>query len=639
MAVEAAHADSSPLDYYTHLLLPSRDGCDMARLLAYVEGRVVFHHELRCAIQDDADPAPVLRELALHDARPQRLWGELPAAQCQRLVMAAVERLRHATRLSPLSECAVSLEQWVQYKGEWERDAFALRAGLSIRVPRAPPAAGDGFIGCAPTSYAVRADGTVARTPPSPPRAPRARVHALPRAPVNSPAVVPRPAKAARKATPAPAPPSPILPVADHDDEVGVDPTDAPGPRGVSESQAERGARKRSVGGTSRGWIAVVHLMLRDEITVEALREYAAAVLERFRVAAGLGRFRFASGQLEVAPETTRLHWQCACGFEQPVRGAHVVKIFAELCAHVAAGAPALKPHVEPMVGTPAQAREYALKPETRYVVEGAPLSFDHGGAIAAAILKAGSRTDLDYRGAAASYLAGGDAALAESHPALFVKHHEGIVALALASEPRVQLDLLAGKALHRWQAEAKLLLAHAADSRSVHFLIDPEGGAGKSSFSAQTYYDAPTSVVQLPWGAAQRDFVALFTRKTDAVCVNLPRGAPRDHGFARQWAALLADVEKLKDRVLFVSKYQSRMLLLERSPHVLIFTNELVDVSGLTKDRPIIWLLSAPPAAFAARVLGEPEPVPYPQIYVPFARRVFYGPSAGKVFAPGEEY
>ena len=59
------------------------------------------------------------------------------------------------------------------------------------------------------------------------------------------------------------------------------------------------------------------------------------------------------------------------------------------------------------------------------------------------------------------------------------------------------------------------------------------------------------------------------------------------------------------------MAKYQSRMLLLELTPHVLVFTNELVGVSGLTKDRPIIWLLSPPPAASSARVLGEPEPVP----------------------------
>lgn len=605
-------SDRDALDYALHCELPAgHEAATLARLCAYGEERARLAERVRDAREDGFSVDEFLAELARFDAQPPLAVEHWPRAHCYSMMEAWLQRLRVIGRSAPTSAGARSMDTWLAARGDVNATAFP--GVLRVRVPARAPTAHELYPTCMDAGgLSVTASGRVRASPPR----------------LGSPKPVPPKVKRIKRAlTPVP---SPI-----EFDERGADPAAQRGPRGASESHAERA----SATGTARGYCFTAHLSKPAERTEEAWRTYTAAALGRVAAGYEAGEFRCGSGQLELCPTTGRVHWQLAFVFTDPKRMKGALATVAPYFQDEREGAPAIKPHAEAMIRTPAEARAYCLKVDTRWTLEGCPSSFDHGAAVASRSKGKGSRTDLQFSEAAAVLNDGGERALAISHPALMATHMEGIRLLADALAPPVAMAMLDGLRPHQFQHELLALAREPPDARAVHFVLDPTGGRGKSTVAAQIHADNPDHAVMLSYDVPMRDSVHLFTRATRVVVCNLPRGAPQSRSFVRDWGFLLGAVESIKDRVLMVQKYHSKNLLLERSPHVIIFANELVSVSGLTLDRPIIWLLSEPPAVFSARVLDEPLPTVYPPLYIPYRRRIFYGPLAGQRRAAGEDY
>lgn len=142
---------------------------------------------------------------------------------------------------------------------------------------------------------------------------------------------------------------------------------------------------------------------------------------------------------------------------------------------------------------------------------------------------------------------------------------------------------------LHDWQVHLDTALRTAPDRRTIHLVIDPIGGAGKSTFCCWLINNLPS--VQLFGGgkgadlayACQEPVVALFD-------------FARSQDEYRPWGM----VEQIKNGVVFSSKYNSSTKYFN-PPHVVVFTNSDIEPGKLSEDRLNRVWLSRPSASAAS--------------------------------------
>lgn len=117
-------------------------------------------------------------------------------------------------------------------------------------------------------------------------------------------------------------------------------------------------------------------------------------------------------------------------------------------------------------------------------------------------------------------------------------------------------------------------------DNRSVYFYVDTEGNTGKSWLMRKLLSLFPERVQVLGLGKRE-DLAYAVEERRDIFVFDIPRGSMEyiNYGF----------MEKLKDRVVFSSKYKSVQKVWKKSPHVIVFCNEEPDMEKMTLDRYII--------------------------------------------------
>lgn len=122
------------------------------------------------------------------------------------------------------------------------------------------------------------------------------------------------------------------------------------------------------------------------------------------------------------------------------------------------------------------------------------------------------------------------------------------------------------------------------ADDRRIYFIVDTEGGTGKSWFIKKwmSLYADSTQCLSI----GKRDDLAHVVDESKRVFLfDLPRSSSE----FLQYSIL----EQLKDRMVFSPKYNSRMKFLTHTPHVVVFMNEEPNRAKLSEDRfkVIYWL------------------------------------------------
>jgi len=136
---------------------------------------------------------------------------------------------------------------------------------------------------------------------------------------------------------------------------------------------------------------------------------------------------------------------------------------------------------------------------------------------------------------------------------------------------PLVEGDLL------EWQSALEQQLLAPPNDRQVHFLVDPEGGAGKSWF-ASYWLSKHAEDTQLLSVGKRDDLAHAVDSSKRFFFFDIPRGGMEYF----QYSIL----EQLKNRVVFSPKYESTTKLLVHVPHVVVFCNEEPDTTKLTADR-----------------------------------------------------
>jgi len=144
---------------------------------------------------------------------------------------------------------------------------------------------------------------------------------------------------------------------------------------------------------------------------------------------------------------------------------------------------------------------------------------------------------------------------------------------------------------LYEWEEFIIALCEMEPDERSIWWFYDKEGGAGKTEFT-KWYWNEYKEKCLVCCGGGAKDIACMFSIQEkensfdlndDIVCIfNLTRST---EGISYK------AIECVKDGMLFSPKYESNCLIFNH-PHVIIFSNQLPDVSKLSEDRWNIYRL-----------------------------------------------
>ena len=222
--------------------------------------------------------------------------------------------------------------------------------------------------------------------------------------------------------------------------------------------------------------------------------------------------------------------------------------------------------HWEPSRGTNEQARNYCIKDGSFH---------EHGR-----LPRSGQRSDLRRLFDWATEFEQlhrrppGSPEIAKEFPAEHTKYSRVARTIALRATP----PLLREGELRDWQGELAVLLEQPCDSdRVVTFVLDEQGGKGKTWFQQYMYTLYPDRVQLLTIGKKD-DIAHCIDTAKDVFFFNVPRGGMEYLSYQL--------LEQLKDRMVFSPKYMSTMKILALVPHVIVFCNEQPDYNKMTGDR-----------------------------------------------------
>lgn len=124
-------------------------------------------------------------------------------------------------------------------------------------------------------------------------------------------------------------------------------------------------------------------------------------------------------------------------------------------------------------------------------------------------------------------------------------------------------------------------------DNRVIHFVVDGEGGCGKSTLCQILIQKFGAVMMKTDNGAMIRDLCAMY-QKEPIVLFDMARKSNPAH-----WPWTL--MEDLKNGCLTVGKYMPHNVLF-KSPCIVVFTNTLPDIgANFTHDRIKVHMLTAP--------------------------------------------
>ena len=147
-----------------------------------------------------------------------------------------------------------------------------------------------------------------------------------------------------------------------------------------------------------------------------------------------------------------------------------------------------------------------------------------------------------------------------------------------VAAPPSIAPDRFKLENPYPWQQKILDIVAEVPDKRTIHWIWEGTGGAGKTALAKQLCATGEALYVS---GKANdiKSAIAACTVKPRVVIFGVPRTAESD--MAISWAAL----EEVKDGLFFNGKYESGMVVMD-CPHVFVFANFPPDMSKMSADR-----------------------------------------------------
>lgn len=127
---------------------------------------------------------------------------------------------------------------------------------------------------------------------------------------------------------------------------------------------------------------------------------------------------------------------------------------------------------------------------------------------------------------------------------------------------------------LRPWQKEIEKMLLEKPDDRTILWVYDPKGGAGKTQFAKYLAIKYKATILN---NGAFKDIAQAIPDSPNIVVFNFPRSIEEKINYGA--------IECIKDGLIFSAKYESKMKIFN-SPHVIIMANFYPRTEEMTLDR-----------------------------------------------------
>lgn len=138
---------------------------------------------------------------------------------------------------------------------------------------------------------------------------------------------------------------------------------------------------------------------------------------------------------------------------------------------------------------------------------------------------------------------------------------------------------------LFNWQKDLKVILDDTPDDRSIYWIWETKGRAGKTTFQKWVYLNYKKVVVLSGKCEDMKNGIIQYEKTNDClpeiILINIPR-VNENH-------VSISGMEQVKDMFFFCGKYEGGMVC-GPNPHVVVFANEPPDVDTMSADRWKIW-------------------------------------------------
>jgi len=283
-----------------------------------------------------------------------------------------------------------------------------------------------------------------------------------------------------------------------------------------------------------------------DEVRMQLAQDFIFAMPDNF------ASTRYSVAQVERGAEG-RIHIQGYSEWDKPLRLSTVKSTIP--CLATA--------HIEAARGSRQQCRDYCTKADTQVSEPVEVGHFDAGGQ--------GHRSDLD--GLVEAVKAGAtDRELAAQFPKQYLLHGQKIQALREALKPAPADNNFTPRP---WQQDLIDRLKEEADDRSIIWVVDSQGGKGKSRLAYHLVCEHKACYLSGKVG----DMSYMYNGER-IVIFDISRAAAEhsDH--------LYTMAENLKNRLVVSNKYQSVLKQVEHNIHVVFFANQLPTEGKWSQDR-----------------------------------------------------
>lgn len=169
-------------------------------------------------------------------------------------------------------------------------------------------------------------------------------------------------------------------------------------------------------------------------------------------------------------------------------------------------------------------------------------------------------------------------------------------------NEPKYVPRQIRGQQLRGWQVELKDNLS-LWDTRAIHFVVDRNGGIGKSTFVTHmlVHHNAVLIPQSCENGKQMMEFAysMIEDKKSDIIfMLDIPRAVKKD-----KWSEWVGCIESLKNGIIQETRYKGRQHIID-CPNIVVFANELPPSEMLTGDR---WRVHYPPRFDSAALPSAP--------------------------------
>ena len=134
---------------------------------------------------------------------------------------------------------------------------------------------------------------------------------------------------------------------------------------------------------------------------------------------------------------------------------------------------------------------------------------------------------------------------------------------------------------LFDWQKNLLSILDDPPDDRTIHWIWEPEGCAGKTNFAKWLFLNRERVIVLAGKAGDMKNRIIQYEMKNHnlprIVIINIPRCQHKTLSYT--------DMEQIKDMFFYSGKYEGGMVC-GAPPHVVVFANEEPDFTKLSSDR-----------------------------------------------------